>query len=378
MSPSVAGPNTPLRETFARFGFVTESGALDSLLRQAQKAARISDVTVVLEGETGTGKQVLARAIHELDEKRRGWPFITVNCPTLTEALAESELFGHHRGAFTGAISNRRGLFHAANHGTLLFDDVNDLPLHLQPKLLDVIQRGVVRRVGSDQESPVDVRIISACNQPLRPLVNQNRFRADLYHRLNVIYLRLPPLRERPEDLAALLLAFARRHASIYGPIHSVEPDLPAFLKTQAFPGNVRELENAVQRMLFGKTQGSSLTLADWKPEADDGKIETRQNPVHDAADRLWVAISFGGLSFAQALRETERSIIETALQAGGRTRRQLASHLRTSERTLYHKMRLYGLGERKGQNLNRRDPNPPFVRGVQQTPGKILDPNDA
>jgi two-component system, NtrC family, response regulator AtoC len=345
--PPLLGRNDQLRETFARLDFVTGSEAMIPLLRQASKAASISDVTILLEGETGTGKQVLARAIHELDQKRRGGPFITVNCPTVTEALAESELFGHYRGAFTGAVSNRKGLFHAANHGTLLFDDVNDLPLPLQSKLLDVIQRGVVRSIGSDQESPVDIRIIAACNQPLHPLVIQNRFRADLYHRLNVIRLRLPPLRERPEDLSALVLAFARRHASIYGPIEGVDADFLAFLKAQLFPGNVRELENAVQRMLFCKTQGTSLTLADWKLQSEDEKTERRHNPVNDAADCLWEAISLRGLSFAQALREIERRIIETALRDGGYTRRQVATQLRTSERTLYHKMRAYGLGER-------------------------------
>lgn len=358
-SVPLLGPNAQLREIFARLDFVTGSDALIPLLRQASKAASISDVTILLEGETGTGKQVLARAIHELDQKRRGCPFITVNCPTVTEALAESELFGHHRGAFTGAVSNRKGLFHAANHGTLLFDDVNDLPLHLQPKLLDVIQRGVVRPIGSDQEMPVDIRIIAACNQPLRPLVIQNRFRADLYHRLNVIHLRLPALRERADDLCALVLAFARRHCSIYGPIESVELELLSFLKAQAFPGNVRELENAVQRMLFGKTQGSSLALADWISQSEDEKTERRENPVNDAADSLWEAISARGLSFAQALRETERRIIETALRAGGRTRRELATQLRTSERTLYHKMRAYGLGERG--IAKQRPPESPF-----------------
>ena len=345
--PPFPGPNTQLGETFARLGFVTGAASLEPLLRQAHKAARISDVTILLEGETGTGKQVLARAIHELDEKRSGRPFVTVNCPTLTEALAESELFGHHRGAFTGAVAGRKGLFHAANHGTLFFDDVNDLSPHLQPKLLDVIQRQVVRPVGSDQEFPVDVRIIAACNQALRPLVNQNRFRADLYHRLNVIHLRLPPLRQRPADLRELVLAFAARHASIFGPIDTVEPELLAFLKTQPFPGNVRELENTVQRMLFAKTQGASFTLADWIPETSDEKVELHGNPVNDAADRLWEAISSRGFSFAQALRETERRVIETALRMGGCTRRELASQLRTSERTLYHKMRAYGLSER-------------------------------
>jgi transcriptional regulator with PAS, ATPase and Fis domain len=194
-----------LRCAFAELGFITVSSKLIPVLRQAQKAARVSDITVLLEGETGTGKQVLAYAIHQLDQKRKSFPFVTVHCGAINEALAESEFFGHERGAFSGAAIARKGLFQTAHRGTLFLDDVNDLPPALQPKLLDVLQRNVVRAVGSDREVPVDVRIISACNRPLMQLVQQNCFRADLYHRLNVVKLSLPPLRERPQDLPALI-----------------------------------------------------------------------------------------------------------------------------------------------------------------------------
>jgi transcriptional regulator with GAF, ATPase, and Fis domain len=228
-------PDAEIRETFSRLDFVTGSDKIVPVLRQAYKAASVSDVTILLEGETGTGKGVLARAIHQLDQKRQTFPFITVNCSTVTEALAESELFGHQRGAFTGAVSDRQGLFHCANHGTLFLDDVNDLPLQIQPKLLDVIQRGIVRPVGLDREISLEVRIIATCNRPLYPLVLQNRFRPDLYHRLNVIRLCLPPLRERPDDLPELILALARRYGALYSPIREVEPDLVSFLRMQAF-----------------------------------------------------------------------------------------------------------------------------------------------
>ncbi len=157
---------------------------------------------MLLQGETGTGKQVLARAIHRLDEKRSKFPFVTVHCSTVSEGLAESELFGHRKGSFSGAITSRSGLFQAAEHGTVFLDDVNDLPLRLQPKLLDALQRGSVRPLGADRETRVDVRIIAAANHTLEPLVAEGAFRADLYHRLNVIRLLLPPLRERGEDLA--------------------------------------------------------------------------------------------------------------------------------------------------------------------------------
>jgi transcriptional regulator with GAF, ATPase, and Fis domain len=234
--------NDELRETFARHGFVTASDAMAPILRQALKAASASDITILLEGETGTGKQVLARAIHHLDPKRANFPFVIAHCSTINETLAESELFGHRRGAFTGAVEQRQGLFQTADQGTLFLDEVNDLPLGVQPKLLDVIQRSIVRPLGSDQEVSVNTRIIAASNQPLQTLVLQHRFRSDLYYRLNVVRLRLPLLRDRPDDLAALVSAFVGKYKSLYQPIVTVESDLVGFLREQSFTGNVREL----------------------------------------------------------------------------------------------------------------------------------------
>jgi len=337
-----------LQETFCRLGFVTSSSLMLPVLGQARKAAEASDITILIEGETGTGKQVIARAIHELDRKRRAFPFITVHCSTISEALAESELFGHQRGAFSGAVAERKGLFQAANHGTLLLDDVNDLPSHLQPKLLDVVQRGVVRAVGSDRETRIDVRIIAACNQPLEPLVRDGRFRSDLYHRLNVVKLMLAPLRERGDDLAQLMLSLARRHSSLYGPIESIDSSLLAQLATRPFPGNIRELENAVQRMLFVKTGGSSLGLADWKAQAQaQVKAEgpAASDPYADAADAMWKVIMHLGVPYAEAFQEIEKRVLEAAINTHGTTRREIAQRLHTSERTLYYKMRSHGLG---------------------------------
>ena len=337
-------PDLQLREIFGQLGFVTSCQSVISLLRRVRKVADVSDITVLLEGETGTGKQVLAQGIHRLDQKRNGFGFVTVHCSTISEALAESELFGHQRGAFSGAVSERKGLFQAAEHGTLLLDDVNDLPANLQPKLLDVIQRGVVRPVGSDREVRVDVRIIAACNQPLEPLVRSGRFRSDLYHRLNVVTLVLPPLRQRKGDLAPLILALARRHCDLYQPIDSIEPQLLNFLESMSFPGNVRELENTVQRMLFLKTQGTSLTMADWRAQVEADTLVTPEfDWVAEAAGALWKAISERGVPYAQALEEIEKRILETAMNVPG-PRRELAERLHTSERTLYYKMRAHGL----------------------------------
>lgn len=336
-----------LRRVFAELGFITTSDKMLPILRHASKAAIVSDLTVLIDGETGTGKQILARSIHQLDRKRGSFPFVTAHCSTISEALAESELFGHHRGAFTGAISNRPGLFQAAQRGTLFLDDVNDLPLGVQPKLLDVMQRGLLRPVGSDKEVPINVRILAACNQPLAPLVAQNRFRADLYHRLNVICLRLPPLRQRPEDLEALILAFAFRYRHVYEPIVAVDRELLRFLQGQQFEGNVRELENAVLRMLFEKATGTSLTLEDWVAQSASSLISKESDPLCQAGQKLWEAISEGGLSYAKAIHQLEKQVIENAFRARGTTRRDVAKLLQTSERTLYHKIRAHHLSER-------------------------------
>jgi transcriptional regulator with PAS, ATPase and Fis domain len=210
----------------------------------------------------------------------------------------------------------------------LFLDDVNDLPPQLQVKLLDVVQRGAVRPMGADEERRVDVRILAASNQPLKPLVLQNRFRADLYHRLNVVKLWLPPLRERMQDLPNLLLELAHRHQDIYQPIEVVEGELLSFLCSQLFPGNVRELENDVQRMLFSKTAGTSLGLADWRRRSTEAEAEGSPDLLGKAAANIWQAISLHGVSYDQAIHHIESRVLEAALKVEGRTRRQVAQCL--------------------------------------------------
>ncbi len=339
-------PDSALQSLFRDLGFVSSSPELVPLLKRAYKAAEISDVTVLIEGETGTGKQVLAQAIHRLDRKRSSFAFTTVHCSTITEALAESELFGHHRGAFSGAVDSRKGLFGAAQHGTLFLDDVNDLPLALQPKLLDVLQRGILRPVGSDTEMPINVRVIAAANRPLEPLVREGLFRLDLYHRLNVVRITIPPLRTRRVDLCALLLAFTERHASFYAPIVSVDPELIRFLESQPLRGNVRELENAVQRMLFFKTEGSTLTLEDWMSQLRSEVMQDDVDLLATSASGVWQSI-VGGLGYDQALREIEKRVLTAAVAVPGSTRRKIAQRLHISERALYYKMRACGLSAR-------------------------------
>lgn len=336
-----------LFETFSTLGFVTASMSMVPVLQSAYKAAQASDTSVLLQGETGTGKQVLARAIHALDQKRGRFPFITIHCSTVNEDLAESELFGHRKGSFSGAVASRSGLFQAAEHGTVLLDDVNDLPLRLQPKLLDALQRGTVRALGSDRETSVDVRVIAAANRRLEPLVAEGAFRADLYHRLNVIRVSLPPLRERGEDLPALVLEFARRYPDLYKKIESLEPDLLQHLQSCRFEGNVRELENAVQRTLFMKTDGDSLTRADWLRQESDSQTggTPREIEIPSAANLLWMIMLRNELPFPELMRQIEGELLRRALQIGGKTRREIAEFLKTSERTLYHKMSAHGIG---------------------------------
>ena len=336
-----------LRVVFSALGFVTSSASLTPVLQSAFKAAQASDTTILLQGETGTGKQVLARAIHQLDQKRGKFPFVTVHCSTVNEDLAESELFGHRKGSFSGAVSSRLGLFQAAERGTVFLDDINDLPLRLQPKLLDALQRGSIRPLGADREMRVDVRVIAAANRRLESLVAEGSFRADLYHRLNVIRLSLPPLRDRQEDFAALVLEFARRYPGLYERIESLDRDLLQYLQGCRFEGNVRELENAVQRMLFMKTEGHSLTRADWLRQETECLNEALQlqDEIPSAAERLWLIMLKDELPFPELMRKIEGELLRRALQSGGKTRREVAKMLQTSERTLYHKMSAHGIG---------------------------------
>jgi transcriptional regulator with GAF, ATPase, and Fis domain len=326
---------------FSRLGFVTTGAQMNAVLQCAYKAAQVSDTTVMLQGETGTGKQILARAIHAIDQKRCRHAFVTVHCSTISESLAESELFGHRKGSFSGADSARGGLFQAADRGTIFLDDVNDLPLRLQPKLLDALQRGIIRPLGSDRETSVDVRVIAAANRPLEAMVEAGTFRLDLFHRLNVIQLRLPPLRERAEDLAALIVEFARWHANLHHGVTSLDPDLLQHLQSCPFNGNVRELENIVQRMLFNKTDGHSFSRSDWlrqQASAAAGAHRGDETLGH-AVGLLWEAMLREGVSFAELMRRVESELLQRALKVTGKTRREIAGMLHTSERTLYHKI---------------------------------------
>jgi DNA-binding NtrC family response regulator len=250
-----------IEERFGLDALRGRSPAMQAALDRIRAVAD-SDASVLLLGESGTGKELAARAIHE-SSPRRARPFVPVNCTAIPEPLLESELFGHERGAFTGADRRRRGLFAEANGGTLFLDEVGDLPLALQGKLLRVLQDKAIRPVGASQEIQLDVRVISATNRDLQALVGEGRFREDLYYRLAVLPIRLPSLRERPKDILPLATHFLERAAAAVGKrFEGFDESARAWLTQHRWPGNVRELENVVERAAT-LARGPLITLAD-------------------------------------------------------------------------------------------------------------------
>ena len=241
-------------------GFDTILGRSESLRRSLEQAARVAvhpDVTVLIGGETGTGKELLARAIHYASP-RAAEPFVEVNCAAIPANLLESELFGHEKGAFTGAVTSKPGLFELAHGGTLFLDEVATLPLELQPKLLRALESREIRRVGGQQSRQVDVRVIAATHADLRAAVNQGLFREDLYYRLNVVGLSLPPLRDREGDVELLADTFVARIATSYGlPVPPIAPEVRVALREYRWPGNIRELRNSIERSLVLSPRGT-------------------------------------------------------------------------------------------------------------------------
>jgi formate hydrogenlyase transcriptional activator len=237
-----------------------ESSALKDVLRQVEIVAP-TKATVLLQGETGTGKELIARAVHQ-QSGRRHHPFVTMNCAALPPELLESELFGHERGAFTGALAQRLGRFELAHQGTLFLDEIGDTPLELQPKLLRVIQQREFERLGSTRIRRVDVRLVAATNRDLTQMMEAGHFRADLYYRLNVFPLTVPPLRQRPEDIPLLVRHFVRHYArQLHKRIDNIPAETLEALTHYYWPGNVRELQNVIERAVI-LSPGPVLRLA--------------------------------------------------------------------------------------------------------------------
>ncbi len=310
---------------------------LNLIARMAQ-----TRTNVLLEGESGTGKELVARAIHDGGPRAAG-PFVAVNCGAIPEALIESELFGHVAGAFTGAQRGRAGLFKAADGGTLLLDEVSELPLALQVKLLRAIESRKIRAVGAEEELPVDVRIVSSTNRELQALVAAGGFREDLFYRLNVVRLRLPPLRERVEDIPLLARAFVARCAAEAGKqVHGLDAAALRALTAHPFPGNVRELENAIERAV-ALAAGELVTVADL-PE------ELRGAPAPASDDLL--SFPDGGIDLEQRLATIEARLIRTALERAAGVRTRAAGLLGLSFRSLRYRLSKLGLaGDTAGED---------------------------
>ena len=255
-------PISPINDpssAFTRHGIVGRSPALARVLRLVESVAA-TDAAILIRGETGTGKELIAGLIHKLSARQRG-PFVKFNCTAIPAGLLDSELFGHERGAFTGAIARRIGRFELANKGTLFLDEIGDLPVDLQPKLLRVLEEQEFERIGSTQTIRNDVRVIAATNRPLEELVPAGQFRADLYYRLNVFPIDLPPLRERAEDIPLLVRHFVTLHARKLGRrIDCIAGDVMEQLVRYPWPGNIRELQHVIHRAVI-LSHGWSLQL---------------------------------------------------------------------------------------------------------------------
>jgi len=287
---------------------------------------RVADsiTNVLITGESGTGKELVAKAIHYNSDRREG-PFVPINCAAIPETLLESELFGHMKGAFTDAKADKRGLFEEAQKGTLLLDEISELPLMLQAKLLRVIQEREVRRVGSTRAVPVDVRIIAATNLMLAEEVKAKRFREDLFYRLNVIEIRLPPLRERKEDIPLLVEAFLRKCAEAsHKEVRGMTESALAMLIDSPWPGNVRELENVIERAVT-LARGVKIMPEDLPPAIRGARGERRV--IDEAAERTL------------PLQAIEREYILRILEKTGGNKYQAAQMLGIDRKTLYRKL---------------------------------------
>lgn len=304
-------------------GIVYSSSKMQKVLELVQKVAA-TDVTVLITGESGTGKELIARAIHEKSPRRTG-AFIAINCGALPEGLLESELFGHVRGAFTGAERNKRGLFEEANGGTLFLDEISETSPALQVKLLRALQEGEVRRVGDNHPIKVSGRIVTATNKDLLKLVAENKFRDDLFYRLKVFPIETPPLRERPEDILPLAEHFVRRVRNKIGSKASRFSSVAAeALKAYAWPGNVRELEHAVERALI-MASGVTIEAEDLPPEIPGALAK----PAGEAAE---------------SLEDLEKRHILQTIKSCDNNQAAAAKRLGIARNTLWRKLKSYGM----------------------------------
>ncbi len=318
-------------QRYERDMFAETIGASKAMHRVVSLIAKVAptDSTVLLLGESGTGKEVLANAIHRLSQ-RREMPFIAINCAALPEPLLESEMFGHVKGAFTGADADKRGLFEEASSGTIFLDEVGDMALITQAKLLRVLQDGEIRRVGASTSQRVDVRVIAATNRDLEQAVARREFREDLYFRLNVIQIRIPPLRDRMDALPKLVGHFVERFAAQYDkPILQIDDHALALLRDYRYPGNVRELQSILEHAVI---------------LADDGVIRAHDLPEQVRREGTRLALPDYASDDVLPLTDREAQAIRAALARLNGNQTEVARRLGISRSTLWRKMKEYGI----------------------------------
>ena len=314
---------------------ISRSPVMQTMYRKLRRVSP-TDLAVLIEGESGTGKELTAKAIHA-NSKRADKPFFPLNCAGLTESLLESELFGHVKGAFTGAMTDRKGLFQLADKGTLFLDEIGDMPLSMQAKLLRVLEDGLVLPVGGSSAVKVDVRIISATNHDLAKKVEDNEFRQDLYFRIKGVSVTLPPLRNRPQDIPELFGYFLKEACDeVKSDIHLITEPAMRALMSFSWPGNIRQLRNVVRTMVV-MCEGDTLDLRDLPPEIS----RIRQLQAGDLAGG-----HLTGLADMQGktLEEVEKEHIRQTLELTDNNRAEAAKILQIGERTLYRKIKEYGL----------------------------------
>jgi transcriptional regulator with GAF, ATPase, and Fis domain len=348
-----------LREQMKALGIVGQSSQMVSVFRWLVRVSALSDFPVLITGETGTGKELIANALHELDPKRRAGPFVVTNCSAISPGLAESELFGHRRGAFTGADSERKGLFRSAQGGILFLDEVGELSESLQAKLLRVLQEKRVLGVGFDHEVPIDVRVVAATNRSLDQMVKNGRFREDLYHRLNGLSLNVPPLRERIEDLQPLIEHFVKKYSSVNGR-RSVNVDFIEGLMQIDLPGNARQLENIVRSAILNKSDDSPLGLSDlapalWKEISADpisgenrGAAEiprtTQPDTLQDLHSYFQHILDENSWNLPRSLEYCEKIFLQCVLHSARGNQSQAARIIGITPRSVYNKLQKYKL----------------------------------
>jgi len=338
-----------IKARMKELGIVGESHEMMSILRWVMRVSALSDFPVLINGETGTGKELVANALHRLDPKRRAGPFIVANCGAISPGLAESEFFGHRRGAFTGADNERKGVCRSANGGILLLDEVAELNEMLQAKLLRVLQEKRVLGVGFDQEVPIDVRVVAATNRNLEEMVQAGNFREDLYHRLNVLSVNIPPLRERHDDLRPLVEHFLKKYCVLSSNQSTrVSSEFVEALMRIEIPGNVRQLENIVRTAILIKADDSPLGLSDLTPAVwrhiSEEEIDVATQPRIEVDNYFQNILNENSWNLLRSLDYCERRLLECVLRSAHGNQSQAARLIGITPRSVYNKLHKHKL----------------------------------